>query len=38
MAPEQLSEHAIDERADQFSFCVVLWEAVYGERPFQGRL
>jgi len=38
MAPEQLTEHAIDERADQFSFCVVLWEAMYGERPFQGAL
>ncbi|HET6339969.1 MAG TPA: protein kinase [Polyangiales bacterium] len=36
MAPEQLSAHAVDERADQFSFCVVLWEAIYGERPFQG--
>jgi serine/threonine protein kinase len=36
MAPEQLSEHAVDERADQFSFCVVLWEAIYGERPFHG--
>jgi eukaryotic-like serine/threonine-protein kinase len=36
MAPEQLSTHAVDERADQFSFCVVLWEAIYGERPFHG--
>jgi serine/threonine protein kinase/tetratricopeptide (TPR) repeat protein len=38
MAPEQLTEHAIDERADQFSFCVVLWEAMYGERPFQSAM
>jgi eukaryotic-like serine/threonine-protein kinase len=38
MAPEQLTERAIDERADQFSFCVVLWEAMYGERPFQGAM
>jgi serine/threonine protein kinase/tetratricopeptide (TPR) repeat protein len=36
MAPEQISTHAVDERADQFSFCVVLWEAIYGERPFHG--
>jgi serine/threonine protein kinase/tetratricopeptide (TPR) repeat protein len=36
MAPEQLSAHSVDERADQFSFCVVLWEAIYRERPFQG--
>jgi tetratricopeptide (TPR) repeat protein len=36
MAPEQLDGRPTDERTDQFSFCVVLWEAVLRERPFQG--
>jgi serine/threonine-protein kinase len=36
MAPEQDHKNAVDERADQFSFCVSLWEALYGERPFGG--
>jgi hypothetical protein len=35
MAPEQHLGRAADARSDQFSFCVVLWEAVYGERPFH---
>ncbi len=37
MAPEQhLTGHA-DARSDQFSFCVALYEALYGERPFSGN-
>jgi serine/threonine-protein kinase len=36
MAPEQDRKNIVDERADQFSFCVSLWEALYGERPFAG--
>jgi tRNA A-37 threonylcarbamoyl transferase component Bud32 len=34
MAPEQLRGRTSDARADQFSFCVALWEGLYGDRPF----
>ncbi|MCG8421394.1 MAG: serine/threonine-protein kinase [Proteobacteria bacterium] len=37
MAPEQLAGQRADERSDQFSFCVSLYEALYGRRPFSGR-
>jgi tetratricopeptide (TPR) repeat protein/predicted Ser/Thr protein kinase len=37
MAPEQFAGAVADERADQFAFCVALYEALYGERPFSGR-
>ena len=36
MAPEQLRGEPCDARADQFSYCVTLWEALHGNRPFAG--
>ncbi|MGB1277904.1 MAG: serine/threonine-protein kinase, partial [Nannocystaceae bacterium] len=34
MAPEQYVNGKIDVRTDIFSFCVSLFEALYGQRPF----
>ncbi len=36
MAPEQFLGQPTDARTDQFSFCAVLWEAVYRGRAFPG--
>ncbi len=36
MAPEQLLGRRADARSDQFAFCVALWEALAGMRPFAG--
>ena len=36
MAPEQLDDGHVDARGDQFAFCVALWEALHGVRPFVG--
>ena len=36
MAPEQPAGETIDARADQFAFCVTMWEALWKERPYQG--
>jgi tetratricopeptide (TPR) repeat protein len=37
MAPEQHFGDALTSAADQFSYCVSLWEALYGEPPFTGN-
>ena len=37
MSPEQLAGRRADARSDQFSFCVALYEGLYGERPFPAR-
>ncbi len=37
MAPEQFLGTGTDARTNQFSFCVALYEALYGERPFGGN-
>jgi tetratricopeptide (TPR) repeat protein len=36
MAPEQHLGGASDARTDQFSFCVAFYQALFGERPFDG--
>ena len=36
MAPEQFAGVPVDARADQFAYCVTVWEALCGQRPFAG--
>jgi serine/threonine protein kinase len=37
MAPEQLMGQPADHRTDQYSFCVALYQGLYGELPFKGQ-
>jgi serine/threonine protein kinase len=36
MAPEQWCGAGVAAATDQFAYCVALWEALAGERPFRG--
>jgi eukaryotic-like serine/threonine-protein kinase len=36
MSPEHYAGSDVDARSDQFSFCVALFEALWGARPFRG--
>jgi len=36
MAPELIEGGLADARSDQFAFCVVAWECLFGKRPFAG--
>ncbi|MCA9719805.1 MAG: serine/threonine protein kinase, partial [Myxococcales bacterium] len=37
MAPEQWRGLEVGAAADQFSWCVMAWELLYGERPHRGE-
>jgi hypothetical protein len=37
MSPEQIQDHRIDARTDQFSLGAVLWELLCGRRLFAGE-
>jgi serine/threonine protein kinase len=37
MPPEQLRGERTDERSDLFAVGVMIYEALYGEKPFRGE-
>lgn len=37
MSPEQHARGELDSKCDQFSFCITAFEALFGERPFDGK-
>ncbi len=37
MSPEQMQGEPLTPSTDQFSFCLTLYEALYGQAPFLGR-
>lgn len=37
MSPEQMQAEPLTPSTDQFSFCVTLYEALYGQVPFLGN-
>jgi len=37
MSPEQWRGRPADARSDQFSYCVAMYEALWGHRPFGGK-
>ncbi|MEM9456171.1 MAG: serine/threonine-protein kinase [Myxococcota bacterium] len=38
MAPEQHTGSRAGPAADQYAFCLTLWEVITGQRPFRGSL
>jgi len=37
MAPEQFEGREVDARADQYAFCLSLYEGLYRERPYTSK-
>ncbi len=37
MAPEQHQGELAQSQTDQYGFCVMAWEALFGARPFAGK-